>query len=95
MRTYRSAKPVRHTFHVNCLRLKDGSVLWDRKTTEKTPPIVHPSNTSPSQMPGRTRADNQKRFEYLSPKSLTIEKPASQRPAAELSDSFHQHSSSR
>lgn len=51
MGTYRSAKPVKHTFIVRCLSLKNGEELWSRIVDEKIPPVMHPSNTYATESP--------------------------------------------
>ena len=51
MRTYRSAKPVKHTFVVSCLNLTDGQELWSRVVDQLVPPVMHPSNTYATESP--------------------------------------------
>lgn len=51
MGTYRSAKPVKHSFVVSCRNLTDGAELWSKVIEERVPPVVHPSNTYATESP--------------------------------------------
>ncbi len=51
MGSYRRAKPVEHTFIVQCLALNDGKLLWEKTVAKKTPAVVHPSNTYATESP--------------------------------------------
>ena len=62
MRSYRSAKPVKHRFVVSCLSLNDGSELWTRTVDEIVPPVVHPSNTYATESPA---TDGERVFSYF------------------------------
>jgi len=62
MGTYRSAKPVSHSFVVSCLSLKDGSEIWTRTVGQMVPPVVHPSNTYATESPA---TDGERLFSYF------------------------------
>lgn len=62
MGTYRSAKPVKHRFVVNCLNLSDGRQVWQRVVDEQVPPVVHPSNTYATESPA---TDGQRLFTFF------------------------------
>ena len=62
MGTYRSAKPVNHSFVVSCLNLADGKELWNRTIEEKVPPVVHPSNTYATESPA---SDGERLFTFF------------------------------
>lgn len=51
MRSFRSAKPVKHRYVVQAFDLKTGEKLWSRVTGESIPPVVHPSNTYATESP--------------------------------------------
>ena len=51
MRSYRSAKPVKHRFVVSCRSLKNGELIWEKAIGEMVPPVVHPSNTYATESP--------------------------------------------
>lgn len=62
MRSYRSAKPVTHTFVVSCLNLTDGQEQWSRVVDQLVPPVMHPSNTYATESPA---TDGERLFTYF------------------------------
>lgn len=62
MGTYRSAKPVKHSFVVSCLSLSNGKEQWSRTVEEKVPPVVHPSNTYATESPA---SDGERLFTFF------------------------------
>ena len=62
MGSYRRAKPVEHTFVVQCLSLADGQLLWEKTVAKKTPAVVHPSNTYATESPA---TDGQRIFTFF------------------------------
>ena len=50
---YRSKAPDQpHSFQVRCLRLSDGSQVWDREVVSRKPPFkIHPSNSYATESP--------------------------------------------
>ena len=62
MRSFRGAKPVNQRFVVSCLRLTDGTELWRKTVGEKTPAVIHPSNTYATESPA---TDGQRLFTFF------------------------------
>lgn len=62
MGTYRKAKPVKHRFVVTCLNLEDGKQIWKKNVGEKTPPVIHPSNTYATESPA---TDGERLFTFF------------------------------
>lgn len=51
MRSFRSAKPVKHQYSVACHSLTDGALIWERTVGESVPRVIHPSNTYATESP--------------------------------------------
>lgn len=62
MATFRRTKPANHQFVVSCFSMSDGKQIWRKVVAEKTPNVVHPSNTYATESPA---TDGERLFAFF------------------------------